>query len=281
MNRAVLRAIELIEALAEAPEGRGLSELARTLRVPKSSLWGIVRALEKTGLVAASADARRYTLGVKLVELGNRARRYPQLQHIARPFLVDVGARTGEAAFLAVIDQDQVLYIDKVESHHSIRYIAEIGTRRPLHCTASGKLYLASLPDADAIEVAQRQGLTRYTRTTITDPARLRRELALIRSRGYSVSREELLEGVIGLATPVVGAHHEMLAALNIAGLSLRVTGRETELAKTMLQVSRRLTATLASAKGQLVAPAVAHADGAPAASMKASPRRIRHRRAR
>jgi len=269
VNRAVLRAIGLIEAIAEAPEGRGLSELARALGVPKSTLWGIVHALESRGLLHPSSDGRRYTLGAKLVEFGDRARRYPLLQQIARPFLVEVGIATGEAAFLAVIEQEQVIYIDKVDSKHPIRYIADIGTRRPLHCTASGKLYLASLPEEEGIALALRYGLTRYTPATITDLARLRRDLVLIRARGYSVSREEFLEGVIGIATPVLGTRRDMIAALNIAGLSLRVMRRESELAKSMVQVSRRLTAALASAKVPRVVPS-GRSDGV--ASMRPAP---------
>lgn len=248
MNRAILRAVDLIEQVANSPDGRTLSELARELRVPKSTLWSIVRALEQRRVLTLTAGSRAYTLGLKLVELGERARRQPGLQRVARPFLLDLARVTGETVFLSVVEREEVLYIDKVDSTQAIRYIADIGTRRPLHCTSVGKLYLALLPEREALEVALRHGLTRFAPATITEPTRLRRELATIRARGYSASREEFLEGVIGIAAPVLGAGGELVAALTVSALALRVAKRETEIAELVMDASRRLAEAVAAA---------------------------------
>lgn len=86
---------------------------------------------------------------------------------MARPFLLDLARVTGETVFLSVVEREEVLYIDKVDSTQAIRYIADIGTRRPLHCTSVGKLYLALLPEREALEVALRHGLARFAPATI------------------------------------------------------------------------------------------------------------------
>jgi DNA-binding IclR family transcriptional regulator len=248
VNRAVARAVDLIELVSQSPEGLTLSELARALGAPKSTLWSIVRALEERHVLTHGAQGRTYTLGLKLLELGDRARRQPALQRVARPFLIELGRATGEAVFLSVVEREEVVYIDKVDSSQAIRYIADVGTRRPLHCTSVGKLYLSLLPEAEAIEMAVRHGLKRYTPATITEPARLKRELAATRARGYSVSREEFLEGVIGIASPVLSADREFVAALTVSAVALRMAGREPEVAAFVIQASGRLTKALRAA---------------------------------
>jgi DNA-binding IclR family transcriptional regulator len=248
VNRAVTRAVDIVEIVSRSPEGLTLSDLARTLGAPKSTVWSIVRALQDRGLLMLGVDRRTYTLGPKVAELGDRARRQPALQALARPFLVELGRATGEAAFLSVVEREEVLYIDKVDSIQPIRYIADIGTRRPLHCTSVGKLYLALLPESQAMEMVRRHGLTRYTRATITDAGRLKRELAVTRARGYSVSREEFLEGVVGIAAPVLGARGQFLAALTVSVLVLRIAERETGIAALVKEHAARLTKALAAA---------------------------------
>jgi IclR family acetate operon transcriptional repressor len=146
------------------------------------------------------------------------------------------------------VEREEVLYIDKVDSIQPIRYIADIGTRRPLHCTSVGKLYLALLPESQAMEMVRRHGLTRYTRATITDAGRLKRELAATRARSYSVSREEFLEGVVGIAAPVLGARGQFLAALTVSVLVLRIAEREAEIAALVKEHAARLTKALAAA---------------------------------
>jgi hypothetical protein len=88
---------------------------------------------------------------------------------VARPFLLDLARVTGETVFLSVVEREEVLYIDKVDSTQAIRYIVDSGTRRPLHCTSVGKLYLVLLPEHGALEVALRHGLAHFAPATITE----------------------------------------------------------------------------------------------------------------
>jgi len=250
ISTAVGRAIDVLDVVARAPDGQRVSEVARLLELPKSSVWGILRTLEAKGVVVRDADSQRYTLGARLFEVSERAGRDPVLRHAARPYLVQLGEDTGELAYLAIVREEHVLYVDKVESRHPIRYIAEVGTRRPLHCTATGKLYLSFLPAAEALERARRSSLMPFTRSTITDPVRLRRELGAIRARGYAVSREELLEGVMGIAAPILRAG-AMAGALVVAVLTSRAEGREEQLARMVIRLAQQVSAALARQGGR------------------------------
>jgi len=245
-STSVARAIDVLEVVSRSAEGQTASEAARELGLPKSSVWTILRTLESKRAVARDPATQRYTLGDRLVELGMRAGRHPALRRVARPYLVQLGEDAGELAYLAVVDEEHVLYLDKVESRQPIRYIAEIGTRRPLHCTATGKLYLSFLPDAEALERARRSSLLPFTPSTITEPARLRRELATIRTRGYAVSREELLEGVMGIAAPIVGPPDRMRGALVVAALTRGAADREERFAKMVVRLARQVSRALA-----------------------------------
>jgi IclR family acetate operon transcriptional repressor len=250
ISTAVGRAVDVLDVIARTADGGRVSEVARLLELPKSSVWGILRTLEAKGVVVRDAASQRYTLGMRLLELGERAGRDPVLRQLARPYLVQLGEDTGELAYLAIVREEHVLYLDRVESRHPIRYIAEIGTRRPLHCTATGKLYLSFLPPAEALERARRSSLMPFTRSTITEPGRLRRELTAIRAQGYAISREELLEGVIGFAAPLLRGPGDMAGAFVVAALVARAREREEELARMTIRLAQQVSAVLARQGG-------------------------------
>jgi DNA-binding IclR family transcriptional regulator len=243
--RSVERAVAVVEFVARNERPAPLHAISDAIDAPKSTALNILRTLAGKGLLAVG-EAKTYTLGPRLAELAGRAHAYTDIRALARPHLEHLARRTGEAVFLSIVDGDEIVYIDAVESTHPIRYAADVGSRRPLHCTSAGKVALALSP-ADVVERYIAKGLARYTAATITDPARLRAQLRRIRARGYGDARGERVPSLFGVAGPVVDPSGQLVAAVTVAGPAFRIRGHEREISgplrDTVTAISRHLTA--------------------------------------
>jgi IclR family acetate operon transcriptional repressor len=242
--QSLTRAFDLLETLAEAGGEAGLSELADRTGLAPATIHRLVRTLVGLGYLR-QLPSRRYTLGPKLVGLGETAAR--QFGRWATPVLADLVAEVGETANLAVLDGDRAVYVAQVPSPHRMRMFTEIGRRVPVHCTGVGKALLSALPPADAAAVVARTGLPAVTPTTITDPDVLARELAVARERGYVLDEGEQETGVRCVAAPVAGPHGS--AAVSVSGpLSRMDDTAVARIAPLVVAAGRRLGALLATA---------------------------------
>lgn len=202
------------------------------------STYYLVATLVDEGLV--HRDARgKYALGMGAFELGVTARAVARLTRAARPELDRLAAFTHEVVLLAVLDGDDVVYIDRGQARERFAVEAEVGKRVAAHPTASGKLLIAYAA-AQVQDRALRGPLVRRTDRTITSPEALRREFGRIRRRGYSVSWEEGEQGLNSLALPVRDGDGQVVAALNLTAPTSRLTRRS-------LPQHRRALATSAS----------------------------------
>jgi IclR family acetate operon transcriptional repressor len=211
--RSLERAFELLDHLADAGGQLALTELAELSGLPMPTIYRLMRTLVNRGYVRQE-PSKRYTLGPRLIRLGETAGRL--LGSWARPSLARLVDEVGETANMAVLEGDQVVYVEQVPSRHSMRMFTEVGRRVNPHCTGVGKALLAQIPEATAREIIGRTGLPAHTPHTITDPAVLMAELAKIRQRGYAVDDGEQELGVRCVAVPVLGA--PALSAISISG---------------------------------------------------------------
>ena len=218
------RALGLLDALAQQPNGATLTELSLRLRLHKSTAHRLVMVLERHHLVCRQPETGRYRLGLKLFELGSRAVASTDLREQARPHLQRVLYETEETVHLCVLDEGEVVYVDKVEPQRSVRMASSMGRRMPAHCTAVGKAMLAELSETEVDEIVRRSGLRRVTRHTITTPAELSAELRAIRARGYALDNEENEEGVRCVAAAVRDSNGHPVAAISVSGPSFRIT---------------------------------------------------------
>jgi IclR family acetate operon transcriptional repressor len=212
--QSVDRALDLLEALAEAEGPRGVGELAQLTGLPQGTVHRLLRSLQGRGYVRHAAD-RKYALGTAAFRLGDAAQRV--LARTARPYLTSLVQRTGETANLSVLEDDDVVYVAQVPSPHTLRMFAEVGRHVPPHSTASGKVMLAALPDDRLTALLRRLPLTRLTEHTITDRAVLVAELARVREQGWATDDGEQERGVRCVAVPV-GHDAQVLAALSLSG---------------------------------------------------------------
>ena len=213
---ATLRAVAVLEALVAAERPPSLADLTATLRLPKPTLYRMLGMLEGAGLVAREPGARRYAPGPRLAALGRGALLNGGLRAERHAILARLVDAIGETCNFTMLDGDAVVYLDRVEAAWPLRMTLSSGSRVPLHCSASGKLLLATLPKPSRDRLIAHLALNRYTDTTITDPRRLGEELARIRAQKYATDNEEFHAGLVCVAVPVVDARKRVCAAIAV-----------------------------------------------------------------
>lgn len=223
---AVSRAMDVLERLALATEGVAVSDLSRELDVDKSVISRILASLARDGYVQKDLSSDRYHLTFKISALAHTHLGSAGFPERCVPILKELAQQTGELVELAVADGDQLWFVARVEGWHRLRVAPYGGGPIKLHATATGKAWLASLPDSEALRIAKTQGLTPVLEATITSPDALAAELALIRGRGYATSREEIMEGTssIGVAIPSPFDTDIAVGALVVVGPTFRLT---------------------------------------------------------
>lgn len=237
------RAFDLLEVLADAGGVLGLSDLAARSGLPLPTIHRLVRTLVPLGYLRQDAS-RRYTLGPRLIRLGETAGRL--LGSWARPYLAELMESTGETANLAVLESGEVVYVGQVPSRHSMRMFTEVGRRVQPHCTAVGKALLAQLPEDQAARALGTGPLTAHTAHTVTEPAELLRQFARIRDQGYAVDDQEQELGVRCIAVVVPGA--PTATALSVSGPEARIRAvDEKDLVATAQEIAARLGQALSS----------------------------------
>lgn len=240
------RALAVIDALAEDSGGISLAQLSTKLKLHKSTVHRLVMVLERHRLLEKHSETGRYRLGLKLFELGSRAIAGMDLRERARPHLQRVMYETDETVHLCVLDEGEVLYVDKIEPQRSVRMASSVGRRMPVHCTAVGKAILAELPASEIEEIVRQHGLRPATRRTVRTPAELSAELAAIRSRGYSIDDEENEEGVRCVGAAILDSTGSAVAAISVSGPSFRITKEKVPV------VSRSVVAAAQAISAQL-----------------------------
>ncbi|MDH6575232.1 IclR family transcriptional regulator [Kitasatospora sp. MAP5-34] len=245
--QSVERAFQLLEALADSGGVATLSELSGTSGLPMPTIHRLIRTLVQQGYVRQDT-ARRYTLGPRLIRLGETSGRL--LGSWARPFLAELMEATGETANLAVLEGGEVVYVGQVQSRRSMRMFTEVGRRVQPHCTGVGKALLAQLPEDEARAVLGNQPLQAHTPHTVTDLGRLFTQLAQARESGYVVDDQEQEIGVRCIAVAVPGAPTP--TALSVSGPEARIRALEEQAGSAgLVPVMRNISARL----GQVLAP--------------------------
>jgi IclR family KDG regulon transcriptional repressor len=213
--RAVERALQVLEAFTEESPERGLSEISQFVKLHKATTHRIVTTLLNSGYLERAGDGQRYRLGLRLASLGFNVIRHMDLRREALPLMHQLVAQLDEACDLSVFDRGEVFYIEVLQSTHAHTIAAAVGLRLPVHCTASGKLFLAHLPEAQLASILSRV-LPASTRNTLTSPEAVRKNLDEIRSKGFSFDNEEMEFGIRALAAPIFNHHGELVAAISI-----------------------------------------------------------------
>jgi IclR family KDG regulon transcriptional repressor len=254
--QVVDRVVDILETFPRLGPELGVSDISRALGLKKATAHRLLASLRRRGIVAQDPLTRRYRLGLKLWELGSMATTQVDWVDRVKPFLQELTDATGETTHLAVLNDGQVLYVDKVESHHALRMPSQVGKRNPVHCTGIGKAQIAFLLPEVLQRLVARRGLPAFTPRTITDIAALHVELAQVRERGYAVDHEEIEEGLVCIGSPIRDHTGHVVAAISIAGPSSRLRPETIEgHACDVLEVAHKMS-TILGCPPDLLGPA-------------------------
>lgn len=235
------RAIKILEYLRKGPTS--LSELHRELGLHKSTIFGLLQTLAKHNYVHQERKTGHYSLGYRVLALSSAFLENCDIRQAAAPYLKQLVKEHGETVHLVIMDNGQVVYVDKIDSPQSIRMVSRIGSRLPAHCTGVGKAILAFLPEEKVKQIIEKHKMPRFTANTITTWEELKAELERIRERGVSFDREEIEEGLCCVAAPILGYGNYPLGAFSVSGPKWRMTEEKMSLiAETLKKVSGEIS---------------------------------------
>lgn len=215
--KTVEKALEILELLGTVGGDMGVTGIARRLGLPNSNVYRFLSTLQRRGYVEQSRESRKYHLGIKVLEVAGSIMAGMDLRRIARPCLEELAHQSQNTVHLAVFDNLDAVYVDKIDGPQALYLRSTIGERIPSYCTAVGKVLLACQPEEMIRQVIAR-GLKRLTPYTVTDAGRLRRELDSIRGQGYAVNLRQRRIETFGVAAPVRDFSGQTAAAVGIAG---------------------------------------------------------------
>lgn len=246
INKSASRALDILDLVSKGNKSFTMTEISQALKLPKSSTFELVYTLvEKGFLDYADKDLKTFKLGLKTFEVGAAFLTKADLHGVARPFLEDLNTKTGETVFLAVEDQGEVVYLDKMEALSSVKTTATLGARNPMHRTGLGKALLATYLTERVKEVTGDGELETRTEFSISHFNQLVKELERTRRRGYAIDNQENETDIYCLAAPIYNGFNKPIAAISIAGIASRIQERQEELSKllvnTALSISKRL----------------------------------------
>lgn len=209
------RAFRVLGAFSVRRPWLTLGELAHESGLPRSTAHRLARQLEQHGALERAGDGWR--LGVRLFELGEMVSRRQRLRDLALAYMEDLYEATRATVHLAVLEGDEVLYVEMLSGHRKVSTPSRVGGRMPAHATGVGKALLAYSDDQMARLARETASLPAVTPYTITDPQRLHVELLAVRRRGIAHDREEAAEGLVCIAAPLLVARDRAVAGLSVS----------------------------------------------------------------
>lgn len=221
--RAITRAVTVLRALAESPDGLTLSETAAQAGLAASTAHRILTTLESERFVRFDAGTGCWHVGVSAFTTGAAFARTRDVIVLARPYMRRLMETTGETANIFLESGGEAVCMAQVESRHSMRALTRVGGRVKMHWSAAGKVMLAYMRPEHARRILAEHGMPRATARTRTDPEALFGELAEIRRAGVAVDDEEHAEGLRCAAGPVLNEAGAPVAAISVSGPKSRI----------------------------------------------------------
>ncbi len=221
---ALEKALDVLQAIGATASGISQADLAQQVPLPRTTLYRIIATLIERGMIRRDATRKVYRMGFNYLEMVRNAYLEPDLVAAASAELRALRDLTGETSYLAVLDGNQVLSLERCEGAHTQRSAASLGQGKPVYCTGQGKAILSALPTTLRDEILKGLVLTPLTPLTITDRRRLLTELQIIKARGYALDDEEIRLGVRCVAAAITDKQGQVRGAVSVAGPAYRLT---------------------------------------------------------
>ena len=211
-----LRLLVLLEQVAKAGIPVTPSSVNEVLGLPKPTIHRLFATAEAEGFLQRDLDGRSYSLGLRMQRMATDTLTSERVKTVRLAVLTALATKVGETCNLSIPDKEGMIYLDRVETQWPLRIQLPIGTQVPLHCTASGKMFLSTLRRDYLDRLLRNYPLVSHTDQTITDTTAMDQALAEIRRQGYAVDNEEFMQGMTAIAVPVMTQRGRMLGTLSV-----------------------------------------------------------------
>jgi DNA-binding IclR family transcriptional regulator len=221
--RAVERALDILLCFTQDNPTLSLTQISEHVGMHKSTIHRLLTTLEAKRFVIRDKSSGMYQLGFRFVELASIMLQDMDIQRWAQPYLQHLVDLSGETVDLAMLDDDRVVYLQVVESPQRVKIAAAVGEQLPVYCTATGKAFLAYLPEYQVNEILAK-GMAKFTDHTLVSPADLYQDLCKTRELGFAISKEEYEKDINAIAAPILDSNGYPMAVIAIVGPSFRLS---------------------------------------------------------
>ena len=218
---SVLKVFSILQALGEQKE-IGVSELSQRLMMSKATTYRFLQTMKTLGYVTQEDEADRYSLTLKLFELGAKSLEYVDLITLADKEMRIISEQTNEALHLGALDENAIIYIHKIDSNYNLRMQSKIGRRNPLYSTAIGKVLLADRNEAFVRETLSQVEFIKHTEKTLENTNQLLSELEVVKEQHYAEDNEEQEPGLRCIAAPIYDRFGSVIAGVSISFPTIR-----------------------------------------------------------
>jgi IclR family transcriptional regulator, KDG regulon repressor len=249
-NKSLERALQILRTFNTERPIFTLSDLSDVLLIPKTTVLRLCSTLVEYEFLRFDRETKKYSLGLKLFELGSVVFVTFSLRRIAAPHLMKLHEKVGKTIFLGILQDGQLVYIDKREDPlNPIRFASHIGTRRVPYFGMLGNMLMAHLPDEQVTGLLTKFPLTAMTKKTLTDEKLFRERLALIRSQGYYIDREEAIDGISGVAVPVYDFSGRVVGAVGSGFIS---SSEDEDDIKNLIEEAKKAAELISESMGRM-----------------------------
>jgi IclR family KDG regulon transcriptional repressor len=220
-NSSVERSLVILEFISAVKGPVGVGEIASALDLPKSTTHRLLEVLKYRNFIEQIEESEKYDIGIKAIEVGMSGLK--NWVDIASAYARYISNELGETSFIGVFDNGEIVYVYKAEGTQSVITNAQLGTRKPIHCTALGKAIVSNFSLKEVDQILSVKGMTKYAENTITDRQSYLEELSFVRENGYAIDNEEAEVGLTCIAVPIFSYTGQVRQALSIAGPTPRM----------------------------------------------------------
>lgn len=237
---SLAKGLDVLSLIVNSKRIFGVTEISRILNLSIGSVQRATNTLQKLGYLRKDETKQGYILGYKAWGLGLSIIKDIDLKRVAHPYLQELSKEIGETVNLAILDGSDIVYVDRIKTGQIININLNIGSRLPVYCTSLGKSLLAFLSEGELMDILDSINMKPITPNTIINKGKLLEELQKVRRRGFSLNNRELELGLRSVAAPVREESGSVIAAVNIAVPSTRITLEElsTRLAKKVVDLA-------------------------------------------
>ncbi len=241
------KAVKILDCFSPERPDIGVREVARLVEMSSSAAGRLMLAMKELGILIQNPTTKNYSIGARPLAWAGVYLSTCDIRSVAMPYMEELHRSTQETISLYILDGNERVCIERLESPQNVRIVARIGRRLPLYAGSAGKVFLAFLPESQREEILAAETLTPFTANTIVDKKLLRAELAKIQENGWAVSHGEWMAEASGVAAPIFGRNEEVVGVITISGPTQRF---HEDMIRTYCQILTRSATLISQAMG-------------------------------